>query len=224
MDRVKARALGVKPLYPERVAAPRVVARPGAGGVAGVGSGGSRSTDDHNAREVICGRERLGDPAFEAALVPTADPADRAHLCRAGSVLLPAHVFVRGGRAVENRVLAARPRRYPAHQVNGVGLAVDSQFDDLHQRQIRLEGLALGIGRTDPDGLRPWEREASEFVEQRFAAIVAKGADGFRTWERAGQVHRFRSTLDVKATKILSKAGYRADGSEKGGGDAGDED
>lgn len=230
----------VRPLYPERGQRSEVRGQMGARGATGArgttvgqspdsrGTVSGRPADRANSQVVLAGLDvprfagREGAAAFEAGLIETADPADRAHDVRVGRFLLPAAVVVKG-RTVANRTLAARPRRYPPGHINGAGLALDSQFDDLHQREIRLQGLA-SFGRVDPDELHAWQRDASQAVEDRFGAIAAMGPERFRVWERAGQVHRYRTKLDVKATKILKGAGYRADGSRKGGDDAGDED
>ena len=77
-----------------------------------------------------------------AGHVPTMDPDDAAHLIRmggsggsgAGGALMPA-------RLVGS---AAKRREYPPSQINLAGLAVDSQFDELHRRQRALDGT-LGV-------------------------------------------------------------------------------
>lgn len=91
--------------------------------------------------------EDEGEAACRRLTVATRDPYDRAHSKRGDSGLLsPA----RG-------LPEARARRYPAVQVNNAGLGVDSQFDELYERQLRLDrefggvaGLSLrgGAGRS----------------------------------------------------------------------------
>lgn len=85
-----------------------------------------------------------GDPA----LVATRDPADRAHGVRDDrGLLVPAALGKHPTRARPNQAVGhAAPRMYHESQVNGAGLAVDSQFDWLYEAQQRLEGVP-GIGR-----------------------------------------------------------------------------
>jgi hypothetical protein len=79
--------------------------------------------------------QKLAKDAARRATVATVDPHDRAHLSRSCFELL------------ENgaRVPSAVPRRYPPCQVNGAGLSVDSQFDDLYERQRRLDEELGGV-------------------------------------------------------------------------------
>lgn len=150
----------------------------------------SRAAERLNSQEVLCGRDLLagkrpglrGDSRKCLLLVETADPADRAHDVRvgsrAGAMLLPAHVMAPGPDgeriAVPNRTLPARPRQYPAHQLNSAGLAVDSQFDAWHERRLRLSAMTLA---SAPEAVPP-------LVLMRMRAMARYGVDGFRQRER----------------------------------------
>lgn len=84
-------------------------------------------------------------------LAPTADPFDRAHdRVDIGGQLIPAAVAVGRSRrgkpiAVRPTIDRAEPRRYDKSYVNHRGIAVDSQFDWLHDAQQRLAGVP-GVG------------------------------------------------------------------------------
>ena len=75
------------------------------------------------------------------AVVATRDLSDRAHDqtevdTHGARMLVPAAKL--GG--------TARPRRYPAHQMTSRGVAFDSAYDELHERQLRLDGV-VGVGK-----------------------------------------------------------------------------
>lgn len=114
----------------------------------GVVVGGRKAVADRqrNNEVYLCAwprPETAGEAACYQLTVATRDPADRAHVHRGdGGLLSPA----RG-------LPEARARRYPMCQVNNAGLGVDSQFDELYERQRRLDrefggvaGLSIGGG------------------------------------------------------------------------------
>lgn len=84
-------------------------------------------------------------------LAATADPFDRAHdRVDLSDQLIPAAVAVGRSRrgkpiAVRPTIVGAEPRRYDKSYVNHRGIAVDSQFDWLHDAQQRLAGVP-GVG------------------------------------------------------------------------------
>lgn len=166
---------------------------------------GPRDTDRLNALEVLCGRDLLpgarhAAPGFEDGLVPTVDPADRAHDVKiGGKMLLPAHVM-RRGVAVANTTLPARPRRYPAHQVNGAGLAVDSQFDDWFEARKRLAGIA-GVGVTG--------RVEMDAITLRHIAVATLGPERFRSRTRRATTQACDEPgVEADANEWLEKAGF----------------
>lgn len=192
----------------------------------GSGPPHSRDTDRLNAMVVICGREcareRGADSHKCLLLVETVDPADRAHEVRVGSMLIPAHVVV-DGVAVANRLLPARPRRYPASQVNGAGLAVDSQFDAWHEARKRLASMTL---MAPPEsvpplvlmrmramakvGLREFERLERPRTRQKSDDPAAERA-GSRLL-RAAKLYRENGDVDHGGTDPDGGAGERGDG------------
>lgn len=140
---------------------------------------------------------------FEAGLVATRDPADRAHNTRDGTRenrIVPAATTL-GGRARPNLSLSARPRRYPPTHLNGAGLAIDSQFDDWHEARNRLAGIAF-VGAD----LR--ERDHGH-AAARYSAIARLGWSGFCEITRP----RTTQTVDnpeaeAAGSALLRKAGY----------------
>lgn len=90
--------------------------------------------------------ERIGERSARELTSPTRDPNDRAHELRDqddGGKLHPSRGM--GGQS--------QARRYPPCQLNNAGFAVDSQFDELYERQRRLDrevggvaGVSLGGG------------------------------------------------------------------------------
>ncbi len=113
-----------------------------------------------NAERLLAGRELLVRLAhehrerFEAALVETDDPFDRAHSVTANGKLLPAALVVSDGRVVPDRLVIGRsqPRHYPPSQTvstvvvtRGVERVVRMGFDSAadaaatDQRRVGVE-------------------------------------------------------------------------------------
>lgn len=102
--------------------------------------------------DAIGGADRAG---FEAGLVETRDPCDRAHLWReqlAGvprelpeSMVLADHDMLRS--RFHGRALPGEPRRYHASQVTSRGMPYDSMFDDAALTAARLQAdLGIDLG------------------------------------------------------------------------------
>ena len=100
-----------------------------------------------NGRVVLTAQDLSAKDA-QANLVPTKDPADRAHTTRDQfGLLIPAAIIDDDGHARPNpEVRHARPRRYPASSIAGNGIAYDSAFDEWYEAKRRLaaEGIQLG--------------------------------------------------------------------------------
>lgn len=137
------RRLGFAPLRPAPVLGSKTGLRLGAGSGEGRGGVGWGGGDEDGVGCEVPARRMNGLVHLTAAPghVRTSDPADSAHLLRMsgggkdGGMLMPA------GMAGP----AAKRREYPPSQVNLAGLAVDSQFDELHERQRSLDRVAGGV-------------------------------------------------------------------------------
>lgn len=148
---------------PQRAGRPWAPTKSGDGGVIHARAGmGRRSAPSRlpleNEREVL-----VADAA--AAMVPTADPFDRAHAVRGVDGLLrPAAVELDGRVLVAVR--HARPRRYPRAQTvtrYGAGgrpvvLGADSAFDDLYRRAEELARSGVGEFAEALGAIRVGER------------------------------------------------------------------
>lgn len=179
-----------------------------------------RPADRANAQVVMAGVELYEAPekkqrgkvaarpgASCVAVVPTRDPADRAHDVRDGSrekLLVPAAV-----RGLPVRGLRAVPRRYPLSQIvqvdaSGRGIGVDSMFDEWHRMRARLRGIP-GVG------LRA--REESAPVESRYLAIARVGFAQFQRLTSKGTTQRGADEqAEAMADEMLARAGPGKDG------------
>jgi hypothetical protein len=116
-------------------------------GARGGGGGGEHGGEARgrvgceNARVFLCAWPPADSPQVHELTRATADVCDRAHNVRDG------REGPGGGWLVSAAKLGAqaRPRRYPEAQVNVRGLAVDSQFDELYERQLRLDRELGGV-------------------------------------------------------------------------------
>ena len=163
-------------------------AAPAGGGGGGGGSdegGGADGGSGGGVGEVVNrrlnGRVHL---TVRAGHVPTMDPDDAAHLIRmggsggsgAGGALMPA-------RLVGS---AAKRREYPPSQINLAGLAVDSQFDELHRRQRALDGtlgVVKGVSHRGGAGVTV-AAAVARVLDRRSSEGVRRLAAGDRTvWD-----------------------------------------
>jgi hypothetical protein len=102
------------------------------------GAGGGNVMHRANARVFLCAWPPADHPQSRELTVATSDRCDRAHDVRVGGA---------GGLLISAAQLnsEAKPRRYPPCQVNVRRLAVDSQFDELFERQRRLDRDVGGV-------------------------------------------------------------------------------
>ncbi len=124
-----------------------------------IGSNWSRNGED-----VLCGKSMRGTPSwgeYEASLVETADPTDRAHTVHRRETDSRGRLITSGGETLVppselQAVCGHRPgrqRRYPPSQMvgpEGHRVSVDSMFDRAAAAAWRLEGqgIPLGWGRA----------------------------------------------------------------------------
>ena len=129
------------------------------------GDGGTlpqtRSGWRFNAREVLAGESLRGTaawPAFEASLIATDDPCDRAHAIHRPEVDGAGRTITSGAERllsafelpVGNRGdLPGKPRRYPPSQLVRIGdrtVSIDSMFDGPAAAAGRLQAQGIPLG------------------------------------------------------------------------------
>ncbi|HRI53577.1 MAG TPA: hypothetical protein PLW65_25710, partial [Pseudomonadota bacterium] len=116
-------------------------------------------------------RGRVGLAEALARTIPTRDVNDQAHAERdEDGLLLPAR---------EVGAALTTPRRYPESHLNGRGVAIDSAFDELYERQKWLE---RDVG--DVPGLSD-ARPVSASVQR--AMGQAGSAKNLRVWLNGGK-------------------------------------
>lgn len=97
---------------------------------------GERRTRRNNASVYLCEWPPSDSASARVLTRATADPSDRAHATRDPRGLL-VNAAALGDSAV--------PRRYPCSQMTGHGVAFDSMFDGLYERQCRLDEEFGGV-------------------------------------------------------------------------------
>lgn len=105
---------------------------------------------ERNASVFLCVWPTSDTPRAQLLTRATKDMSDRAHTIRDDDGLLMPAAHVEG---------QARPRRYPESQMTGRGVAFDSMFDELYERQRKLDdelggvaGISYGCGGRENGG------------------------------------------------------------------------
>lgn len=124
------------------------------------------------------------------AMLPSADPNDRAHNVRDGlsKLLLPAYRV-----SPQHK----QTRLYPACQLNGAGLPPDSVLDRLHEIQVRFAtqlGVALGL-------VSPRLAETAASFESGLGDIRLRDVLEQRTTQASTASERM---LEAQASRLLN--------------------